>query len=251
MIGVAFMKNSPLAQQTLQRDAPRTMRKTSATIRRYKDSNQTQHQWHDPKRRKTEQPGEDEANRRYDKLWRDIQDFLYVCNTVWGTSWKISNHPEDGFRKSGRAAMENFELVIRFVSNDTITSDDPKRLCPLWRHKLGHAAAVLWANNCNSSGTVWEDHTEHLREVMQAITEQVCWKTILNELPTNETLTENARRQQTTYLNTKLCDLQMKLKEAIEKANAHALPQDQHDPTYTNERQKRPGSTWWQQHPCA
>ena len=147
--------------------------------------------------------------------------------------------------------MENFELVVRIVSNDTITSDDPKRLCPLMRYRLGDAAAMLWANNRNSTGSAWLDHMSHLQEVTQAISEQVCWKTILIESLTNETLTESARRQQTTYLNTKIYDLQMKLQEAIEEANAHALPQDQHEPTYTNERQKRTESTWWQQQRCA
>ena len=257
MIGVAFMKNSPLAQQTLQRDASRTMRQTPATKRSYNARNPIQHKWHDPKCRKTEpptpsrktpQPGEDQANRRYVELWKDIQDFLHVCNNVWGTSWKFPNHPEDGFRKSWRAAMENFELVVRIVSNDTITSHDPKRLCPLMRYRLGDAAAMLWANNRNSTGTVWLDHMSHLQEVTQAISEQVCWKTILIELLTNETLTENARRQQTTYLNTKIYDLQLKIQEAIEEANAHALPQDQQKRT---ERQKRSESTWWQQQRCA
>ena len=147
--------------------------------------------------------------------------------------------------------MENFELLLRVVLNETITSEDSKRLCPLWRDKLGNAATMLWANNHNSAETVFEDHTTHLQEVTQAISEQVCWKTILIELLTNETLTENARRQQTTYLNTKIYDLQLKIQEAIEEANAHALPQDQHEPTYTNERQKRTESTWWQQQRCA
>ena len=59
---------------------------------------------------------------------------------------------------------------------------------------------MLWANNRNSTGSAWLDHMSHLQEVTQAISEQVCWKTILNELLTNETLAENARRQQTTYL---------------------------------------------------
>jgi len=107
---------------------------------------------------------------------------------------------------------------------------------------------MLWANNRNSTGTVWLDHMSHLQEVTQAISEQVCWKTILIELLTNETLTENARRQQTTYLNTKIYDLQLKIQEAIEEGNAHALPQDQQKRT---ERQKRSESTWWQQQRCA
>ena len=78
---------------------------------------------------------------------------------------------------------------------------------------------MLWANNRNSTGTVWLDHMSHLQEVTQATSEQVCWKTILIELLTNETLTENARRQQTTYLNTKIYDLQLKIQEAIEELN--------------------------------
>ena len=142
--------------------------------------------------------------------------------------------------------MENFELVVRIVSNDTITSDDPKRLCPLMRYRLGDAAAMLWANNRNSTGTVWLDHTSHLQEVTQAISEQVCWKTILNELLTNETLAENARRQQTTYLKTRLDDAQIKLQEAIETANSHAVLQDQQESAYTNSGRQRRTARQWQ-----
>ena len=226
------------------------MRQTKATKRSYHATNSIQHH----KYRKTEpptssrkppQPGEDQANRRYAELWNDLQDFFQDCNGVWGKSWKFSDHPEDGFRKSWRAAMGTFELLVKVVINETMTSEDPKRLCPLWRYKLGNAATMLWANNHNSIETVWKDHTTHLQAVTQAISEQECWETILDELQTNETLTENARRQQTTYLKTKIYENKIKLHEAIETANAHAVPQDQHEPAYTNsERQKRTESKW-------
>ena len=141
--------------------------------------------------------------------------------------------------------MGTFELLVKVVINETMTSEDPKRLCPLWRYKLGNAATMLWANNHNSIETVWKDHTTHLQAVTQAISEQECWETILDELQTNETLTESARRQQTTYLKTKIYENKIKLHEAIETANAHAVPQDQHEPAYTNsERQKRTESKW-------
>ena len=82
-------------------------------------------------------------------------------------------------------------------------------------------------------------------DVTQAISEQVCWKTILNELPTNETLTENARRQQTTYLKIKLYETEIKLQEAIETANSHAVLQDQQESAYTNSgRQRRTARQW-------
>jgi hypothetical protein len=142
--------------------------------------------------------------------------------------------------------MENFELLLRVVLNETITSEDSKRLCPLWRDKLGNAATMLWANNHNSAETVFEDHTTHLQEVTQAISEQVCWKTILNELLTNETLAENARRQQTTYLKTRLDDTQIKLQEAIETANSHAVLQDQQESAYTNSGRQRRTARQWQ-----
>ena len=141
--------------------------------------------------------------------------------------------------------MQNFEPVLRVALNETVTSEDSKSLCPLWRYKLGNAATMLWANNHNSLETAWKDHTTHLQDATQAISEQVCWKTILNALPTNETLTENARRQQTTYLKTKLYETKIKLQEAIETANSHAVPQDQHEPAYTNSgRQRRTARQW-------
>ena len=105
---------------------------------------------------------------------------------------------------------------------------------------------MLWANNHNSAETVFEDHTTHLQEVTQAISEQVCWKTILNELLTEETLAENARRQQTTYLKTRLDDTQIKLQEAIETANSHAVLQDQKESAYTNSGRQRRTARQWQ-----
>ena len=141
--------------------------------------------------------------------------------------------------------MGHFEALLRVALFETITSEDSNRLPPLWRDKLGNAAALLWVKNNSSAATVFEDHMAHLQEVTQAISEEVCWKTILNELLTNETLTENARRQQTTYLKTQMDDTNIKLQEAIETASAHAAPQDQHEPAYTNsERQKRTESKW-------
>ena len=105
---------------------------------------------------------------------------------------------------------------------------------------------MLWANDRNSTGSALLDHMSHLQEVTQAISEQVCWKTILNELLTNETLAENARHQQTTYLKTRLDDTQIKLQEAIETANSHAVLQDQQESAYTNSGRQRRTARQWQ-----
>ena len=142
--------------------------------------------------------------------------------------------------------MGHFEALLRVALFETITSEDSNRLPPLWRDKLGNAAALLWVKNNSSAATVFEDHMAHLQEVTQAISEEVCWKTILNELLTNETLTENARRQQTTYLKTQMDDTYIKLQEAIETANSYAVLQNQQASAYTNSGQQKRTAREWQ-----
>ena len=130
--------------------------------------------------------------------------------------------------------MGTFELLVKVVINETKDS-------ALFGDTSWETQPQCYGQTCVE--TVWKDHATHLQAVTQAISEQVCWKTILDELQTNETLTENARRQQTTYLKTKIYEKQIKLQEAIETASAHAAPQDQHEPT-NSERQKRTESKW-------
>ena len=230
------------------------MSQPSAAKRSYSATNPTMPQYH--KYRKTEpQPssrgppklGEDQTTRRYAELQNDLQQIFSDCNELWKSSWRFSDRIEDGFRKSWKAAMENFELLLRVVLDETITSEDSKGLCLLWRGKLGNAATMLWANNHNSTETVWKDHTTHLQAVTQAISEQVCWKTILDELQTNETLTENARRQQTTYLKTKIYEQKSNYKRPSRRqvhTQRHKTNMSQHTQT-ANDRseQKANGSS--------
>ena len=70
----------------------------------------------------------------------------------------------------------------------------------------------------------------HLQEVMQATLEQVCWKIILDELLTNETLSENTHREQATYLTTQIDDTSIKIHGAIKTAQSYAVLQNQHRP---------------------
>ena len=142
--------------------------------------------------------------------------------------------------------MGHLQVLLTATIFETLTSAESNRLPPFWRDKLGNAAALLWVKNQRgNSASVFEDHMTHLQEVTQAISEEVCWKTILNELLTNETLTENARHQQTTYLKTQMDDTYIKLQEAIETANSYAVLQNQQALVYTNSgQQKRTAGEW-------
>jgi len=127
------------------------MSQTSSAKRSYSATNPTMPQYH--KYRKTEpQPssrgppklGEDQTTRRYAELQNDLQQIFSDCNEVWKNPYWYN---KDGFRKSWRAAMGHFEALLRVALFETITSEDSNRLPPLWRDKLGNAAALLWVKN--------------------------------------------------------------------------------------------------------
>ena len=148
MIDVVFMMHDRLAQQILQQDVSRTMIQTPSAKRSYSASTTPQCYRY---RKTGPQPsscgppklGEDQANRRYAELQNDLQQIFSDCNELWKSSWRFSDRIEDGFRKSWRAAMGHYEALLRVALFETITSEDSNRLSPLWRNKLGNAAALL------------------------------------------------------------------------------------------------------------
>ena len=118
--------------------------------------------------------------------------------------------------------MGHLQALLTATCQEKLIPTDPHGDLYIFRtKKLGNAAALL----CPS---VFQNHMTHLQEVMQATSEQVCWKTILDELLTNETLTETARLQQANYLTAQIEDTSNKLQTAIERAQSWAGLQNQH-----------------------
>ena len=119
--------------------------------------------------------------------------------------------------------MEDFQGLVNATLTEALILGRP---C---LERLGNAAALLWTKiQRPQSPSASQNHMTHLQEVMQATSEQVCWKTILDELLTNETLTETARRQQAKYLTAQIEDTSIKLQTAIERAQSYAALQSQH-----------------------
>ena len=92
------------------------------------------------------------------------------------------------------------------------------------RSKLGKAAALLWAKlRRRMSPSVFKNHMTHLQTVTQTISEDVCWKKILDELIVRRDLTEATRQQQLTYVTAGLNDAALKLQAATDEDREHAL----------------------------
>ena len=172
------------------------------------------------------QDGEVLAIRRYEDLQDGLQQVFWDCNEAWRSS---TSYDKEGPRKSWRAAMAHLQILLTATLSETVTSTESRSLSTLWRSKLRNAAALLWTKiQRQKSPSVFQNHMTHLQEAMQATSEQVCWKTILDELLTNETLAETARRRQATYLTTQIDDTSIKLQTAIERARSYAVLQNQH-----------------------
>jgi hypothetical protein len=178
--------------------------------------------------RVTTQDGEVLAIRRHEELQDDLQQVFWDCNEVWRHNISyIFPRP----RKSWRAAMGHLQSLLTAIFSETLTSTEAKSLSTLSRSKLGRAAAVLWTKTQRQKSTsVFQNHIMHLQEITQATSEEVCWKVILDELLTNETLNEKARRQQAAFLTTQMEDIHTQLRTAIQSTQSFAVLQNQHQP---------------------
>ena len=176
------------------------------------------------------QDGEALAIRRYEDLQNSLQQVFWECNEVWRSS---TSYKKTGPRKSWRAAMGHLQILLTATLSETLISKETRKrhagLHNLRVKNLGNAAALLWRKiQRQKRPSVFQNHMTYLQEVMQATSEQVCWKTILDELLTNETLTDCARREQSTYLTTRIHDTNIKIQTAIERAQSNAVLQNQH-----------------------
>jgi hypothetical protein len=63
----------------------------------------------------------------------------------------------------------------------------------------------------------------HLQAMMQAISEDVCWKQILDDLLDDRNLSEYTRQQQITYLTTRIEGASVKVEAATAAAREFAL----------------------------
>jgi hypothetical protein len=172
------------------------------------------------------QDGEVLAIRRYEDLQDRLQQIFWDCNKLWRSS---TSYDKDGPRKSWRAAMGHFQVLLTATLSDALNYTETSTVSTVTRSKLGNAAALLWIKNQRQeSASAYQNHMTHLQEVTQATSEQVCWKIILDELLTNETLRETTRRQQASYLTTQLHNTSIKLQAAIQRAQSYAVLQNLH-----------------------
>jgi hypothetical protein len=159
--------------------------------------------------------GDVQAARRYEELQDSLQQVYWDCNEIWRSSIM---YDKEGPSKTWRAAMEDFQGLVNATLTETLILGRP---C---LERLSNAAALLWKKiQRTKSPHVLRNHVTHLQDVMQATSEQVCCKIILNELLSNKTLTEIARREQASYLTSKLHNASIELQAAIERAQSYAV----------------------------
>ena len=127
--------------------------------------------------------------------------------------------------------MGYLHVLLTATLSEALTHTESKSLDAAQLKKLGNAAAHLWTKiQRPKNPSVLQNHIALLQEVMQATSEQVCWNNILDELLTNETLTETARRREAKHLTELVDNASMELETAMQRARTYAVLQNQRRP---------------------
>ena len=121
--------------------------------------------------------------------------------------------------------MGHLQTILRGVFYETMSSMGPiEGLSEGQRSRLGSAAALLWTKvQGRKDESVLQNQIHHLQAVTQAIADDVCWKRILDELLTNESMTQETRQQQVTHLDAQIGSTFVALKTVTAGARDYAL----------------------------
>ena len=217
------LKRKRLEQQTLEQrsSASKPAEELQKRLKRKRVEQQTLEQQSSASKLAA-QDGVVLAVQRYDELQERFQEVFWECNEVWQTS---TSYEKEGPRKSWRAAMEHLQNILRGVFHETLSSmRSIEGLSEGERSKLGSAAALLWTKvQGRKDESVLQNQIRHLQAVTQAIADDVCWKRILDELLTNESMTQETRQQQVTHLDAQIGSTFVALKTITAEAREYAL----------------------------
>ena len=87
--------------------------------------------------------------------------------------------------------MGHSEVWMSATLHEATSSNEAIGIPDANRSKLGDAAAVLWTEVARQNhALVLHQHVPHLQRIMQASSERAFRQTILEELSTNESITE-------------------------------------------------------------
>jgi len=109
--------------------------------------------------------------------------------------------------------MRVFVITCAVLQNLPIPSAALQNL--LWTKVQGRKD-ITW-------DTVLQNQIHHLQAVTQAIADDVCWKRILDELVTNDSMARESKQQQVTYLDAQLATTLLALRTATTEAREYAL----------------------------
>ena len=93
--------------------------------------------------------------------------------------------------------MGHLQTILRGVFYEKLSSMGRiECLSEEQRSRLGNAAALLWTKmeeSDENEESVLQNQIHHLQAVTPAIADDVCWKTILDELLVNESMFQETR----------------------------------------------------------
>ena len=120
--------------------------------------------------------------------------------------------------------MGHLQTILRGIFYETLYSmRRSEGLSENQRSKLGRAAALLWKKvQGRKEESVLQNQIHHLQAVTQAIADDVCWKRILDELLTNESMTQETRQQQVTHLEAQIGSTSVAVQTATAEARKFA-----------------------------
>ena len=123
--------------------------------------------------------------------------------------------------------MGHLQTILRGVFYEALASKEVKGLTEDQRSRLKTVAALLWTKiQGPKNESVLKNQMRRLQEVMQAIADEVCWKRILDDLLTNETIPQGDRQHQVRHLEAHIVNAATALKTATAKAKEHAYGLD-------------------------
>jgi poly-beta-hydroxyalkanoate depolymerase len=120
--------------------------------------------------------------------------------------------------------MGHLQILLRAAFTETLYSTEAQGLSQDQQSKLGNAAALLFTKvQRRKTPSVLQNQITCIQEVTQAISEDVCWKRLLDELIETESLTQTDRDKQCAFLGAQLDYAAFKIKMATDKAKEYAL----------------------------
>ena len=169
-----------------------------------------------------EQDGVVLVMQRYAELQECLQEAFWECNEVWQ---KNTSYNTEGPWKPWSAAWEQLQTILRGVFYETLSSTSSiEGHSEVQRSKLGNAAALLWTKiQGRKEESVLQHQIHYLQAVTQAIADDVCWKRILDELFTDESMTQETREQQVTHLEAQIGSTFVVLQRVTTDAREYAL----------------------------